>query len=144
MRMDKNVRIDTIEKIIATASDIVKTVKLARFINMGIPVWSSLPPGAVKAAENATVAIKKAGLEKSAVVEAAARNLRQIPSDDDGERWCFSAVYSARRWYVAELLLYYLVVPTVVSMASEVELFLPQLRGAHGGSVVAALLSFET
>nr|GMD28067.1 hypothetical protein Iba_chr08eCG3840 [Ipomoea batatas] len=44
-------------------------------------------------------------------------------SDDDGERWCFSAVYSARRWYVAELLLYYLVVPTVVSMASEVELF---------------------
>nr|GMD57246.1 hypothetical protein Iba_chr11eCG10910 [Ipomoea batatas] len=44
-------------------------------------------------------------------------------SDDDGERWCFSAVYSARRWYVAELLLYYLVVPTVVFMASEVELF---------------------
>nr|GMC61088.1 hypothetical protein Iba_chr02bCG16720 [Ipomoea batatas] len=44
-------------------------------------------------------------------------------SDDDGERWCFSAVYSARRWYVAELLLYYLVVPTMVSMASEVELF---------------------
>nr|GLL49116.1 hypothetical protein CFOL_v3_17882 [Ipomoea trifida] len=60
MRMDKNVRIDTIEKIIATASDIVKTVKLVRFINLGMPVLSSLPPGAVKAAENATVAIKAA------------------------------------------------------------------------------------
>nr|GLL49113.1 hypothetical protein CDL15_Pgr028947 [Ipomoea trifida] len=58
--MDKNVTIDSIELIIATTSEIVKMVNVVCAMNMGVPVRSSLPPGKVKAAANATVAISVA------------------------------------------------------------------------------------
>nr|GLL49117.1 hypothetical protein CR513_04767 [Ipomoea trifida] len=71
MRMDKNMMMEMIEQIIATASEIMKTVKLLRFMKTGVPV-SPLPPGTVKAAAKTMVAIKVAtSMQEVAVLRAA-------------------------------------------------------------------------
>nr|GMC60930.1 GDSL esterase/lipase [Ipomoea batatas]GMD97595.1 GDSL esterase/lipase [Ipomoea batatas] len=71
MRMDKNMMMEMIEQIIATASEIMKTVKLLRFMKIGVPV-SPLPPGTVKAAAKTMVAIKVAtSMQEVAVLRAA-------------------------------------------------------------------------
>ena len=58
--MPRNINTEVVAEKSDIASEIIKSINKGSFRNLGIPVFSSVPPGTVKAAENMMVTMRAA------------------------------------------------------------------------------------